>query len=97
MVVQEIYMICHFALVIASPHLTVGTPVIAIIVAVGLLIGLTVIVALFVSIVARQFDPPALSTQTAGHPPLSHFTPQITRCGRGTPMPRAPTRQTPVA
>ena len=95
--VQEIYMICHFALVIASPHLTVGTPVIAIIVAVGLLIGLTVIVALFVSIVARQFDPPALSTQTAGHPPLSHFTPQITRCGRGTPMPRAPTRQTPVA
>ena len=97
MVVQELYMICHFALVIASPHLTVGHPVIAIIVAIGLLIGLTVIVALCVAIVSRKFNPPALSTQSAGHRPRSHSTPQITRCGRGTPMPRAPTRQTPVA
>jgi hypothetical protein len=97
MVVQEIYVICHFALVVASPHLTVGHPVIVIMAAVGILIGLTVIVALVIPIVALQFNPTALSTQTAGHSPLSHFTPQITRCGRGTPMSRAPTRRTPVA
>ena len=97
MVVQEIYMICHFAFVVASPHLTAGHPVIVSMVAVGLLIGLTVIMALLVSIVARQFNPTASCTQTPGHPPRLHFTPQMTRCGRGTPMPRAPTRQTPVA
>ncbi len=97
MVLQELYMICHFALVVASPHLTLGHPVFVIVVAVGILLGLAVIVALLVFVVARQFDLRASSTQSGGAPPRSHFKPQISRCGRGTPMPRAPTSQTPVA
>jgi hypothetical protein len=96
-VLQELYMICHFALIVASPHLTLGHPVFVIMVAGGLLLSLAVIVALLVFVVARQFDLRASSTQSGAATPSSHFTPQITRCGRGTPMPRAPTSQTPVA
>ncbi len=94
---QDLYMICHFALVVASPHLTLGHPGFVIMVAVGILLGFAVIVALLVFVVARRFDLRGSSTQSGGAPPRSHFTPQITRCGRGTPMPRAPTGQTPVA
>ena len=94
---QELYLMCNFALVVASPHLTLGHPVFVIMVAVGILLSLAVIVALLVFVVARQFDLRASSTQSRGAPPRSHFTPQISRCGRGTPMPRAPTSQTLVA
>ncbi|TFD51489.1 hypothetical protein E3T46_09710 [Cryobacterium sp. Hh11] len=97
MVLQELYMMCNFALVVASPHLTLDHPVFVIMVAGGILFSLAVIVALLVFVVARQFELRSSFPQSGGAPPRSHFTPQITRCGRGTPMPRAPTSQMPVA
>ncbi|WP_105034043.1 hypothetical protein [Cryobacterium aureum] len=68
MMLHELYLICHCALVVASPHLSVGHPAIVIMVAVGLLIGPTVIVALLDFVVARQFDPPTSSTQSGALP-----------------------------
>jgi len=61
-VLQDLYMICHFAPIVTSPHLTLGHPVFVIMVAVGLLLSLAVIVALLVLVVARQFDLRASST-----------------------------------
>ena len=54
MLLQELYMICHFVLVVASPSLVVPDPMVPVLVGIGIAVGLCAITAFAIHMVVRH-------------------------------------------
>ena len=96
MLLQELYMTCHFVLVVVSPSLVVPDPMVPVLVGIGIAVRLCAITALVIHMVVRHIGSTPAFIQRLHLSESFRAVRRITLRCRGSSQPRAPTG-TPLA